>query len=241
MSVSFEVVEDPAHACAAMMVGVASGGGDIVLAGGSTPKSAYGHFVEAVQKVGVGLEGTTLWLGDERCVDPSDERSNYRMIRESLLDPLGERPDLPVIHPMHGELGPEVGAADYARLLAESGPPRFDLLLVGIGPDAHILSLFPGQATVSERERLVVGVPEAGHEPLVPRVSMTLGAVALARQVVLLATGESKAQAIEASFGPDAAPDPGVPCSLLPDAAKDLVVLIDPAAASRLPDQGAAA
>ena len=112
MSVSFEVVEDPAHACAALMVGVASGGGDIVLAGGSTPKAAYGHFVEAVQRTGVGLNGTTLWLGDERCVDPSDERSNSRMIRESLIDPLGERRDLPEIHPMHGELGPEVGAAD---------------------------------------------------------------------------------------------------------------------------------
>lgn len=240
MSVSFEVVEDPAHACAALMVGVASGGGDIVLAGGSTPKAAYGHFVEAVQRVGVGLEGTTLWVGDERCVDPSDERSNYRMIRESLIDPLGERPDLPEIHPMHGELGPEAGAADYERLLVSTNP-RFDLLLVGIGPDAHILSLFPGQAAVSERERLVVGVPEAGHEPFVPRISMTLAAVALARQVVLLATGESKAQAIAESFGPDAAPDPAVPGSLLSDAAKDLIVLIDPAAASLLPDQGASA
>jgi 6-phosphogluconolactonase len=241
MSVSFEVVQDPARSCAALMVGAASGGGDIVLAGGSTPKAAYGHFVEAVQKVGLGLEGTTLWLGDERCVDPSDERSNYRMIRESLLDPLGERPDLPEIHPMHGELGPEVGAAEYASLLEKSGPPEFELLLLGIGPDAHTLSLFPGQATVTEREKLVVGVPEAGHDPFVPRISMTLGAVALARQVVLLATGESKAQAIAASFGPDATPDPAVPCSLLGDAAKDLVVLIDPAAASQLPGHGASA
>jgi 6-phosphogluconolactonase len=241
MSVSFEVVEDPAHACAAMMVGAASGGGDIVLAGGSTPKAAYGHFVEAVQRVGVGLEGTTLWVGDERCVEPSDERSNYRMIREALLDPLGDRPDLPVIHPMHGELGPEAGAADYARLLDESGPPEFELLLLGIGPDAHTLSLFPGQATVTEREKLVVGVPEAGHEPFVPRISMTLAAVALARQVVLLATGESKARAIAKSFGPDAAPDPSVPCSLIAGAAKELVVLIDPAAASQLPDRGGSA
>jgi 6-phosphogluconolactonase len=241
MSVSFEVVNDPAHACAAMMVGAASGGGDIVLAGGSTPKAAYGHFVEAVQKVGIGLQNTTLWIGDERCVDPSDDRSNVRMIRESLLDPLGDRPDLPTIHPMHGELGPEVGAADYARLLEQAGPPEFDLLLLGIGPDAHTLSLFPGQATVSEREKLVVGVPEAGHEPLVPRISMTFAAVALARQVVLLAEGESKAEAIARSFGPDASPDPSAPCSLLAGAAKDLVVLLDSAAASQLPDQGASA
>ncbi len=241
MSVSFEVVEDPARSCAALMVGAASGGAEIVLAGGSTPKAAYEHFVQAVEKVGMGLDGTTLWIGDERCVDPADERSNYRMIRETLLEPLGDRPDLPEIHPIHGELGPEVGADDYARLLAEAGPPRFDLMLLGIGPDAHTLSLFPGQRTLSERDRLVVAVPEAGHEPLVPRVSMTLAAVGLARQVVLLASGESKAQAIAASFGPDAEPDPAVPCSMLAGVAKELVVLIDPAAASQLPDRGAPA
>jgi 6-phosphogluconolactonase len=174
-------------------------------------------------------------------VDPGDERSNYRMIRESLLDPLGDRSDLPRIHPMRGELGPEAGATDYARLLAEAGPPEFELLLLGIGPDAHTLSLFPGQATVSEREKLVVGVPEAGHEPFVARISMTLAAVALARQVVLLASGESKAEAIARAFGPDAEPDPAVPCSLLAGAAQELVVLIDPGAASQLPDQGASA
>jgi 6-phosphogluconolactonase len=241
MSVSFEVVEDPARSCAALMVGVASGGGEIVLAGGSTPKAAYEHFVQAVQQVGIGLEGTTLWIGDERCVDPADERSNYRMIRESLIDPLGDRPDLPEIHPMHAELGPEAGAADYARLLDESGPPHFDLMLLGIGPDAHTLSLFPGQDTLSERERLVVGVAQAGHEPFVPRVSMTLAAVARARQVVLLASGESKAKAITDSFGPGATPDPAVPCSMLPGAAEELVVLIDPAAASQLPDRGTTA
>lgn len=237
MSVSFEVVEDPARSCAAMMVGAASGGGEIVLAGGSTPKAAYGHFVQAVTDVGIGLEETTFWIGDERCVDPSDERSNLLMIRESLLDPLGDRPDLPEIHPIHAELGPEVGAADYERTLSEAGPPRFDLMLLGIGPDAHTLSLFPGQPTLGERDRLVVGVPEAGHEPFVPRVSMTLRAVGLARQVVLLASGESKAKAIAESFGPGAEPDPGVPSSMLAGVARDLVVLIDSAAASQLPQR----
>jgi 6-phosphogluconolactonase len=236
MGVSFEVVEDPARSCAALMVGAASGGGHIVLAGGSTPKAAYGHFVQAVEQVEISLEGTTLWVGDERCVDADDERSNLRMIRESLLRPLGERSEQLEIHPMRGELGPDAGAEDYERLLNENGPPRFDLMLIGIGPDAHLLSLFPGQPTLSERERLVVGVPEAGHEPFVPRISMTFGAVALARQVVLLASGASKAHAIAQAFGPDAEPDPAVPSSMLPDVAKDLVVLIDPAAAAELPD-----
>ncbi len=232
MSINFEVVDDPAHSCAALMVGAASGDGDIVLAGGSTPKAAYEQFVRAVTEVGLDLTRTTLWVGDERCVDPGDERSNYRMIEETLLAPLSHPP---AIHRMLGELGPQEGAADYERALHDAGDPRFDLLLLGIGPDGHTLSLFPGQPSLAERERLVVGVPEAAHEPLVPRISLTLAAVALAQQVVVLASGDSKADAIAEAFGPDAEPDPSLPASMLAEVAKDLTVLIDPAAAAGLP------
>ncbi len=238
MSVTFEIVEDPARSCAALMVGAATRGGDIVLAGGSTPKAAYEHFVEAVKSVGIDLAGTTLWVGDERCVDHDDGRSNLKMIRETLLEAL---PAPPPIHPMRGELGPQAGAEDYARELAAAGDPRFALMLMGIGPDGHTLSLFPGQATLAEESRLVVGVPEAGHEPFVPRISMTLPAVGLARRAVLLASGEGKADAIAEAFGPGAKPDPTVPSSMLAAHAQDLTVLIDPAAASKLPNGGAPA
>jgi 6-phosphogluconolactonase len=233
MSVTFEIVEDPAHSCAALMVGAASADGHIVLAGGSTPKAANEHFVEAVQSVGLDLSGTTLWIGDERCVAPDDERSNYRMVEESLLSRLA---DPPPMHRIRGELGPEEGAADYERTLRSAGDPRFDLLLVGIGPDGHTLSLFPDQPSLGVTDRLLVGVSEAGLEPFVPRVSMTLAAVQRARRVVVLAAGESKADAIAAAFGPGARPDRSVPSSLLPEHARDLTVLIDPAAAARLPE-----
>jgi 6-phosphogluconolactonase len=242
MSVTFEVVEDPARSCAALMVGAANADGDIVLAGGSTPKAAYGHFVEAVTSVGLDLARTTLWIGDERCVEPDDDRSNYKMIKESLLDPLGASGDGsggPSLHRMRGELGPEQGAADYERVLQEAGRVddlRFDLMLLGIGPDGHTLSLFPHQETLSERKRLVVGVAQAGHEPYVARVSMTLAAVALARTTVMLASGESKAEAIAEAFGGGAEPNPSIPSSMLPGIAKELIVLIDGAAASRLDD-----
>jgi 6-phosphogluconolactonase len=229
MSVTFEVVEDPARSCAALMVGAA----------GSTPKAAYGHFVEAVTSVGLDLGRTNLWIGDERCVDPDDDRSNYKMIKESLLDPLGASDDGgggPLLHRIHGELGPKQGAADYERELQHAGGVRFDLMLLGIGPDGHTLSLFPGQEAVCERERLVVGVEQAGHEPYVARVSMTLGAVALAKTTVLLASGESKAEAIAEAFGPTAEPDPSIPSSMLPVTAKALIVLIDEAAGSQLGD-----
>jgi 6-phosphogluconolactonase len=232
MTVSFEIVEDPARGCAALMVGAAIGGGDIVLTGGSTPRAAYQHFVEAVQSVDIDLSATTLWIGDERCVDPEDDRSNYKMIKESLLDPLGDR--APRFERMKGELGPEEGAEDYERILRNAGTPKFDLLLLGIGPDGHCASLFPGQKSLTERRRLVVGVPQAGLEPFVPRISMTLPMLAAARQIVFLATGESKADAIARAFGPDAEPDPATPSSLLVPEAKVISVLIDDAAGSRL-------
>ena len=232
MTVSLEIVDDPARGCAALMVGAAIAGGDIVLTGGSTPRAAYQHFVEAVQSVGIDLRDTTFWVGDERCVDPEDDRSNYRMIKESLLDPLGER--APRFQRMKGELGPDEGAEDYEQILEDASSPRFDLLLLGIGPDGHCASLFPGQQSLSERRRRVVGVPQAGLEPFVPRISMTLPTLTSARHIVFLATGESKADAVARAFGPDAEPDPATPSSLLVPEAKVISVLIDDAAASQL-------
>jgi 6-phosphogluconolactonase len=233
MSVTFEVVDDPARACAALMVSAAIGGGEIVLAGGSTPKAAYERFVNAVKAVGLNLAGSRFWIGDERCVDPEDERSNYRMIKETLIDPLDGITSVDVER-IRGELGPDPAADDYEQRLRAAGPPTFDLLLLGIGPDGHTASLFPGQPTLAERTRLVVGVPEAGLEPFVPRVSLTIPALTSSRRIVFLASGESKADAIAEAFGPDSDPDPAVPSSLLAPDAKQITVLLDRAAAKRL-------
>ena len=233
MAVEIEVVEDPARACAAMLVGVAAGGGQLVLTGGSTPKAAYGEFVEAVRTVGIDVSGCTMWFSDERCVPPEDERSNYGMVRASLLEPLGDLPH-PVVRRMRGELGPAEAAEEYESELRAAGPPRFDLVLLGIGPDGHLASMFPDQASLSERSRLVLGVEEAGWEPYVPRVTLTFPALADARQIVFLATGASKAEPIAAAFGPNAKPDPHVPSSLLPTMAKDILLLLDRDAAAGL-------
>lgn len=221
MALEIEILDDPARACAAMLVGIAAGGGHIVVTGGSTPRAAYGEFVEAVRTVGIDVSGCVMWFTDERCVPPEDERSNYGMVRESLLESLGELPQ-PTLHRMRGELGPQAGAEDYERSLRNAGSPRFDLVLLGIGPDGHLASMFPDQESLSERSRLVVGVPEAGLEPYVPRVTLTFPALVNARQIVFLATGESKAEAVAAAFGPDAKPDPHVPSSLLASHAKDV-------------------
>jgi 6-phosphogluconolactonase len=222
MPVEIEILDDPARACAAMLVGIAAGGGHIVLTGGSTPRAAYGEFVEAVRTVGIDVSGCVMWFSDERCVPPEDERSNYGMVQESLLDPLGESGRLPTVHRMQGELGPDAGADEYERELRAAGSPRFDLVLLGIGPDGHLASMFPDQESLSERSRMVVGVPEAGLEPFVPRITLTFPALVNARQIVFLATGESKAEADAKAFGPNAKPDPHVPSSLLASHAKDV-------------------
>jgi 6-phosphogluconolactonase len=238
MALELEVVDDPGRACAAMLVGVAAGGGQIVLAGGSTPRAAYGEFVEAVRTVGIDVSGCTMWFSDERCVPPEDERSNYGMVRDALLEPLGEKA-APVVHRMRGELGPFEAAEEYERELRAAGPPRFDLVLLGLGPDGHLASMFPDQSSLSERSRLVLGVEEAGWEPYVPRVTLTFPALVNARQILFVATGSSKAEPVAAAFGPSARPDPHVPSSLLPGMAKEVKVLLDREAAAGL-DPGAA-
>lgn len=227
MSLELEVVEDPAARCAELLLGAARARGEIVLAGGSTPKAAY----ERAAADPDAFEGTGLWFGDERCVEPSDPRSNYRMVKEALLDALGSRAS---VHRIEAERGARDGAAAYRALLASAGPPRFDLILLGLGPDGHTASLFPDQESLAERSRLVVGVPEAGLEPFVPRVTLTLPALAAARQIVFLVAGASKADAVAAAFGPDAAADPHVPSSLLPPLAGQVTVLLDRDAAGRL-------
>lgn len=233
MTPQLEVLDDPARACAAMLLSAVLHGGDVVLTGGSTPGPAYEELASALREVGGDLGATTLWFGDERCVPPDDERSNYRLVKQTLLDPLSDLP-APTVMRIHGEIGAWKAADAYERQLQEAGEPEFDLLLLGLGPDGHCASLFPDQPSLAERARLVVGVEDAGLEPYVPRVSLTLSGLANAKQTVFLVTGESKADAVAAAFGPDSDPDPHVPASMVVPLAREIKVLLDPAAAARL-------
>lgn len=237
MSVELEIVDDPARACSAMLLSAVLAGGHVVLTGGSTPRRAYQELARAVRELGVDMGETEFWFGDERCVPPEDDLSNFKLARESLFDPLGDLMSARV-HRIQGELGPEAGAAAYERELTAAGAPPFQLVLLGLGPDAHIASLFPDQPTLDERSRTVVGVPEAGYEPFVPRVSFTLPTLVRTRQVAFLVEGESKAEAVAAAFGPDAQPDHHRPASLIAPLADEVQVLLDPSAASRLPAEG---
>jgi 6-phosphogluconolactonase len=223
-----QIVENPAQECATLLLEVAGAGGQIVLAGGSTPRAAY----ELAASDADAWSRSVLWFGDERCVPPDDQSSNYRMVRESLLDKLGDA--VPTVHRMQGELGPDAAADAYEAELRAAGESPLDLVLVGLGPDGHTLSLFPDQPSLSESSRWVIGVPEAGHEPFVARVTLTFPALAAAKRVVFLVDGAAKAPAVAAAFGPDAHPSPHIPASMVQEFADDVTVLLDSAAAAQL-------
>src|SRR3954467_840704 len=121
------VLEDPAAACAEMLAEAARAGQHICLTGGSTPEIAY----EQAASLERDWSGATLWWGDDRCVPPDDELSNYRLARESLLDLLPDE-GAPTVHRIPGERGPHVGADDYDREIRETlgeQIPRLDVML----------------------------------------------------------------------------------------------------------------
>lgn len=216
------VLEDPAAEVARLLTEAALGGGHVVLTGGSSPRRAY----ELAAATGGDWSGATVWFGDERCVAPDDEDSNYGMARAALLSRLQSPP---TVHRIEGERGWEDAPRGYEELVrGELGDePRFDLLLLGLGPDSHCASLFPDRPEKDVTDRLVVGVPEAGLEPWVPRVSLTVPALVSARRVVFLVTGESKRDAVRRAFVDE---DPASPSARVRPRDGELTVLLDPAA-----------
>jgi 6-phosphogluconolactonase len=218
-----EVLDDPGAAVADLLVDAATAGGHIVVTGGSSPRAAY----EQAAARGTDWSDVTVWFSDERCVPPDHELSNYGMVDRALLSRLGRPPQ---VLRMKGERGPDEGAAAYEAELRER-EAKFDLVLLGLGPDSHVASLFPGKPEATVDDRLVVGVREAGMDPLVPRISLALPALNAARHVVFLVTGADKAPAVARAFGDP--PDLSSPAAhLRPEG--ELSVLLDPAAAADL-------
>lgn len=223
------ILDDPGQATAELLVEAAQQGHQIALTGGSTPRAAY----ERAAGARIDWSAATLWWGDERCVAPDDERSNYAMAKAALLDRIDGA--TPQVHRIQGELGPQPGAEAYERELHDvfgAGMPELDLVLLGLGADGHCASLFPEQAALDEQDRLAVGVEQAGMEPRVPRVTLTLPVINAAARVVFLVTGADKADAVARAFEGDI--DPATPASLVAPTSGELEVLLDPAAASQL-------
>jgi 6-phosphogluconolactonase len=220
-AIDIVVAEQPAQVVAERLAGAARMGGHVVLTGGSSPKHAY--------ELAAGLEhdwtGVEFWGGDERCVPENDERSNYGMAKAALLD----RVRTGSVHRMRGELGRDEGARLYEQELGAL--ERFDLVLLGLGPDGHVASLYPEQETLDETTRKAVGA-EAKLEPFVDRITLTLPMLCHANEVLFLVTGADKADAAWAAFA--AEPSRATPGSLVRAVDGRTTAVLDAAAAARL-------
>jgi 6-phosphogluconolactonase len=215
----FDTQDDALDAAAQELAGAARGGLHIALSGGSAA-SAFAGAAEAEPD----WSRAEVWWSDERCVPPEDPRSNYRLARENLLDRLAKAPR--AVHRIEGEVDPLQAADTYDEEVDEV---RLGLAFQGIGTDGHTASLFPNDAALDEHQRRAVAV----HREDVDRVTLTLPVLCAAETVLFLALGEAKADAIRRAFGEQ--PSPETPASLVRSADGRTLVLLDRAAAGRLP------
>ncbi len=201
------------------------GAAHLALSGGTTPARTY----ELLSAELADWSAIEVWFADERCVGPDDDESNYRLARETLLDAAAGL-DSTRVHRMQGELGPEPGAASYEQALRNHAPidedlAVLDVIVLGIGPDGHVASLFPGAPTLdSDEHALCLGVHDSPKPPP-ERITLSLSVLRAARRCVLLATGASKADAVSAMMKE---PSRHVPASLL--RRSRLSVIVDDAA-----------
>jgi 6-phosphogluconolactonase len=170
----------------------------ICLTGGSSPKQLYALLATEAYRNRIPWDRVHWFIGDERFVLPTDPLNNMAMARKIFLDACAPSSH---IHPIPTDVGsPDESAERYARELKsfygddrlDAGRPLFDLVLMGVGPDGHAASIFPGYPALSETERWVVGVPQANVEPFVPRVTLTLPALASCREMLFEVAGSTK-------------------------------------------------
>ncbi|OGT87454.1 MAG: 6-phosphogluconolactonase [Gammaproteobacteria bacterium RIFOXYA12_FULL_61_12] len=165
----------------------------VALSGGRTPERFYRRLAEDERMQGR-WDRVHFWFGDERCVPPGHPDSNYLMARRSLLD----RIEYGAVHRMEAELEPHAAVKRYEEELGlleqADGQPVFDLVMLGMGKDGHVASLFPGSANLAELVRPVSAafVESAGSW----RLSLTLPLMRQARRIMVMVTGRDKARTI---------------------------------------------
>jgi 6-phosphogluconolactonase len=167
----------------------------VALSGGTTPMRLFDTLATARYRSRVDWMKTRVFFVDERCVPPSHERSNYRLAKEHLLGPL--RVPSANVFRMKGEDEPRRAAAAYEKVLREEfggRTPRFDLVLLGLGPDGHTASLFPGTPALAEKTRWVVSNPSP--TPGERRLTLTLPVLNAGRRVLFLVAGADKASVV---------------------------------------------
>jgi 6-phosphogluconolactonase len=219
----------------------ARGHASLVLTGGGIGTRVLTELAAAPARDAVDWRHVDIWWGDERFLPTGDPERNETGARKALLDHVDASPER--VHPMPGPDGrdgpdPEAAAARYAGwLLAASQPedhsqvPSFDVLMLGIGPEGHVASLFPGMPALYEEQRTAVAVHGAPKPPPT-RLTLTLPAITAAREVWILASGAEKAGAIRLALsgaGPVQVPAAGA------RGRQQTLFLLDRAAASHVP------
>jgi 6-phosphogluconolactonase len=217
--VAIHIVEQWERLAAGWLARAVAAGGHVGLSGGSTPKTAYALAADLQPS----WANAHVWLCDERVVPLDDERSNFRLVQESVLTHVSAAP---LLHVVETPLGAEEAAARYAE---ELRGVTLDLAVMGIGSDGHTASLFPNAPGLDERERRAVAA-DAGLEPWVERVTMTPPVFEATELLVYLAVGEGKAEAVKRAFAD--APSPATPASLV--RGRETIAILDPAAAALL-------
>jgi 6-phosphogluconolactonase len=169
----------------------------ICLAGGSSPKRLYQLLATDDYRSRIPWDRVHWFIGDERFVPPNDPLNNMAAARQIVLDRCSPATN---IHPIPTDANPEQAARGYESELqgfygaARLDPERslFDVVLLGVGPDGHTASLFPGYPAVDETERWVTAVPEAHVEPFVARVTLTLPTLGSCREMLFQVSGQDK-------------------------------------------------
>jgi len=236
---NLEIVEDPAALAQRVAEHFADtarhaidvrGGFYVALAGGSTPAAAY-QLLAASPFDDLEWSKIFFFFGDERCVPPDDDRSNFKMARATLLAPRAIEPQH--IFRMLGEIDPATAARTYADVLGEElgSLPRFDLVMLGMGPDGHTASLFPGSDPTTDDE-LLVRAPYV-EKLAAYRITLTPLAINAARRIGIATAGAEKADALAHVL--NGAYDPtAYPIQIVRPVEGILNWFVDKAAASRL-------
>lgn len=170
----------------------------ICLSGGSSPKQIFELLASDTYRNSIPWERVHWFLGDERFVPADDPRNNMRMAKQAFLDacaPAANVHPIPIDSPDPAEAARRYESelkSFYGADQLDPARPLFDLVMLGVGPDGHTASLFPGYPAVEETRHWVIEVPKANVEPFVPRVTLTLPALASCREILFLASGSGK-------------------------------------------------
>jgi 6-phosphogluconolactonase len=206
----------------------------IALSGGNTPKKLYGLLGSEPYASQIDWNLVEIFWSDERCVPPDSPDSNYHMAQEVLLSkvpiPASQIHRMPADKPDRDAASLEY-AQEMQSVLGTNMVPSFDLIQLGMGPEAHTASLFPHQASLHEQERLVM--PVSVPKPPPPRLTFTPPLLNAATRVLFLVTGADKAEALQAVLEGDHQPDE-YPAQIVQPPRGDVVWMLDNAAAAKL-------